>query len=398
MNFGFNLKHLISTWRRADPKRNVCLNNYHRKHYPRRRYFPHVTPQTLPQSLSLSVSLSAPSFRNPQQQLRRHHAPCLHRHNTQRERSSPQLARYTVYAHTRQPRGINKRSLVSSQPPLPLCYFYNRKKIKMRALPLLCFAAAIAAAASSRLPSPPLDVLAGSDQRPPQPLQLQPADQSERRIHQLAAAAAPLDVLAGSDQRPPQQLQSADQSERRIHQLAAAAPPLDVLAGSDQRPPPLHLQVADQSERRIHRLAAAIAKIPPHEQVARVARFVAHAVDWAALATLSGRDPPGPGLPFASVFSVSDGPVGNASGVPYMYLSSLDVSVKDIAADPRVSMAMTLASTDYCTRSVYDPQSPLCARVTFIGNVSRVVDEAEAAFAVMVVVVMVVVIVVVVLV
>ncbi|XP_032836406.2 protein CREG1-like isoform X1 [Petromyzon marinus] len=250
----------------------------------------------------------------------------------------------------------------------------------MRALPLLCFAAAIAAAAA-----------ASSSSRPPPPLHLQATDQSERRVHRLNnAAAPPLDVLAGSDQPPqPLHLQSTDQSERRVHRLnnAAAAPPLDVLAGSDQPPPQpqqplhLHLRATDQSERRVHRLTSASSKIPPHEQVARVARFVAHAVDWAALATLSGRAPPGRGLPFASVFSVSDGPAGDASGVPYMYLSSLDVSVKDIAADPRVSMTMTLASTDYCSRGVYDPQSPLCARVTLIGNVSRVVDEAEAAFA-----------------
>ncbi|XP_042300712.1 protein CREG1-like, partial [Sceloporus undulatus] len=71
--------------------------------------------------------------------------------------------------------------------------------------------------------------------------------------------------------------------------------------------------------------------IPPHEEAARVARFVAHACDWGALATLSAQEPPMRGRPFANVFSLSDGPAESpGSGVPYLYLTALEVSVKDL--------------------------------------------------------------------
>lgn len=69
--------------------------------------------------------------------------------------------------------------------------------------------------------------------------------------------------------------------------------------------------------------------IPPHEQVARVARFVAHQVDWASMATIATHKPV-VGQPFSNVFSVSDGPRGSGSGVPYMYLTRMEISVQDL--------------------------------------------------------------------
>lgn len=72
-------------------------------------------------------------------------------------------------------------------------------------------------------------------------------------------------------------------------------------------------------------------EIPPHEDAARVARFVVHSCDWGALATLSTQDPPMRGQPFSNVFSVSDGPASSpGTGVPYMYLTALDISVHDL--------------------------------------------------------------------
>lgn len=69
--------------------------------------------------------------------------------------------------------------------------------------------------------------------------------------------------------------------------------------------------------------------IPPHDQVARVARFVAHQCDWASMATISTHKPV-VGQPFSNVFSVSDGPEGSGSGVPYMYLTRMEISVEDL--------------------------------------------------------------------
>lgn len=70
-------------------------------------------------------------------------------------------------------------------------------------------------------------------------------------------------------------------------------------------------------------------RIPPHDQVARVARYVVHQVDWASMATISTHKPV-VGQPFSNAFSISDGPVGSSSGVPYMYLTRMEISVQDL--------------------------------------------------------------------
>ncbi|XP_033002667.1 protein CREG1 [Lacerta agilis] len=124
-----------------------------------------------------------------------------------------------------------------------------------------------------------------------------------------------------------------------------------------------------------------VVQIPPHEDVARVARFVAHSCDWGALATLSAQDPPMRGQPFSNVFSVSDGPRGSSSGVPYMYLTPLEVSVQDLQVNANASLTMSLAQTPYCKKEGYDPQNPLCAHVIFSGIVEKVQNGTEADFA-----------------
>lgn len=54
-----------------------------------------------------------------------------------------------------------------------------------------------------------------------------------------------------------------------------------------------------------------------------------HFLDWTALSTISTL----PGIwsfPFSNIVSFSDGPVENSSGIPYMYLTPLDMSVQDL--------------------------------------------------------------------
>uniref|UniRef100_A0A669C601 Cellular repressor of E1A-stimulated genes 1 n=2 Tax=Oreochromis TaxID=8139 RepID=A0A669C601_ORENI len=119
--------------------------------------------------------------------------------------------------------------------------------------------------------------------------------------------------------------------------------------------------------------------IPPHEQVARVARFVAHQVDWASMATIATHKPV-VGQPFSNVFSVSDGPRGSGSGVPYMYLTRMEISVQDLEVSAVASLSMSLAQTDYCRQQSFDPQSPLCAHIILSGSVQEV-NGTEAEFA-----------------
>lgn len=70
-------------------------------------------------------------------------------------------------------------------------------------------------------------------------------------------------------------------------------------------------------------------KIPPHEEVARMARFVVNKCDWASMATISTHEPV-KGQPFSNTFSISDGALGNGTGTPYMYLTHLEISVQDL--------------------------------------------------------------------
>lgn len=53
-------------------------------------------------------------------------------------------------------------------------------------------------------------------------------------------------------------------------------------------------------------------------------------VDWAAVATISTRREIQT-FPTANLVSLSDGPIGNGTGVPYMYLTPLDYTAQDIA-------------------------------------------------------------------
>ncbi|KAM9766603.1 protein CREG1 isoform 2-T3 [Menidia menidia] len=111
--------------------------------------------------------------------------------------------------------------------------------------------------------------------------------------------------------------------------------------------------------------------VPPHEQVARVARFIAHECEWASMATVSTHRPV-VGQPFSNVFSVSDGPRGASSGVPYLYMTRMEVSVQDLQVNPQASLSMSLAQTDYCRQQGFDPQSPLCAHIILSGSVMEV--------------------------
>ncbi|XP_059824491.1 protein CREG1 [Hypanus sabinus] len=118
-------------------------------------------------------------------------------------------------------------------------------------------------------------------------------------------------------------------------------------------------------------LLSRVGAIPPHEEVARMARYVVNRCDWAAMATVSTHKPV-VGRAFANVFSISDGLQGKGSGVPYLYLTPLEISVQDIKNDPEVSLTVTLAETDYCRKNKYDAQSPLCCRVILCGTIVTV--------------------------
>ncbi|XP_037681362.1 protein CREG1 isoform X2 [Choloepus didactylus] len=126
-------------------------------------------------------------------------------------------------------------------------------------------------------------------------------------------------------------------------------------------------------------VATRIPPLPPREDAARVARFVTHVCDWGALGTISTVQAVR-GRPFANVFSLSDGPPGAGSGVPYFYLSPLQLSVGDLQENPHATLTMSLAQTNFCRKHGFDPQSPLCAHIILSGTVTKV-NETEMEFA-----------------
>jgi len=115
---------------------------------------------------------------------------------------------------------------------------------------------------------------------------------------------------------------------------------------------------------------------PPHDQTARMARYVCHQSNWGAMATISARTPT-VGFPFANVFSLSDGPIGESTGTPYIYATPMEISFHDLRPNPQASITMSLAEGNYCTEKHYDPMDPRCAHIILTGNMVSVPKDSE---------------------
>jgi len=110
---------------------------------------------------------------------------------------------------------------------------------------------------------------------------------------------------------------------------------------------------------------------PPHEQTALTARYVVHVSDWGSLASISSQKGIY-GLPYANVFSTSDGIIGNVSrGIPYFFMTPMDVSAQDLAHNPAATLVVSEAQSEICKNSHLDPESPVCARVMLTGHIEK---------------------------
>jgi len=115
---------------------------------------------------------------------------------------------------------------------------------------------------------------------------------------------------------------------------------------------------------------------PPYYEDAKMARYITHEANWAALATIAAREPI-IGYPFANIFSLSDGPVDNSTGVPYFYISEWEISAQDMVVNNQVSITMTLAQGEYCESNNLDPESPLCAHLIMTGELVKLTPGSE---------------------
>eukprot|EP00088_Acartia_fossae_P031726 TRINITY_DN3253_c0_g2_i5.p2 TRINITY_DN3253_c0_g2~~TRINITY_DN3253_c0_g2_i5.p2 ORF type:complete len:306 (+),score=92.24 TRINITY_DN3253_c0_g2_i5:31-918(+) len=127
--------------------------------------------------------------------------------------------------------------------------------------------------------------------------------------------------------------------------------------------------------------ANSIPEPPDHKQTAKMSRYLCHYSDWLAMATISTRGSL-TGTPFASIFSYSDGPLGNSTGIPYFYMTNMDMSTHDLQKNSKASVTISLAQNGYCRVHSLDPEDPRCAHVILAGDVVKVpANSSEEAFA-----------------
>lgn len=54
------------------------------------------------------------------------------------------------------------------------------------------------------------------------------------------------------------------------------------------------------------------------------------------------------GLPFGNIFSISDGPLDNSTGVIYFYVTPMDNTVSDLKSNPHASLTLSEAEGEFC--------------------------------------------------
>eukprot|EP00622_Pseudochattonella_farcimen_P004264 FR739619.1.p1 GENE.FR739619.1~~FR739619.1.p1 ORF type:complete len:191 (+),score=12.62 FR739619.1:165-737(+) len=107
------------------------------------------------------------------------------------------------------------------------------------------------------------------------------------------------------------------------------------------------------------------------------ARYLVTETDWAILSTISTMEAT-PGAPFGNPQSHAD-----INGTLYFYVSDMDQSMIDIAANPSVSYALSAAeklTSPACGTlpKAGDPESPLCTRLTINGQFVNISGTDEA--------------------
>jgi len=98
-----------------------------------------------------------------------------------------------------------------------------------------------------------------------------------------------------------------------------------------------------------------------------LARYIVHNTLWGTVSTISVLLN---GEPFGTVQSFSDGTVEESTGVPFFFLAAADPVVQDTKSNPWTSLSLSEAQRDYYKVHNWDPELPLCARITLTGKVN----------------------------
>uniref|UniRef100_A0A7S2H160 CREG-like beta-barrel domain-containing protein n=1 Tax=Helicotheca tamesis TaxID=374047 RepID=A0A7S2H160_9STRA len=132
---------------------------------------------------------------------------------------------------------------------------------------------------------------------------------------------------------------------------------------------------------------------PSWKDKEKTARWMVHTLNWGVLSTISTRNnilhnddssSSAPPVPFGNVYSFVDGPCDKSTGIPYIYASGMDQSMKDVTSNNAVSFMLTEASLtnglDSCvvqSGGYGDPEMPTCARVVITGRLEVVEENTE---------------------
>ncbi|EOY02279.1 Pyridoxamine 5\'-phosphate oxidase family protein isoform 1 [Theobroma cacao] len=116
---------------------------------------------------------------------------------------------------------------------------------------------------------------------------------------------------------------------------------------------------------------------PDRDDAAAYARWLVSQNTWGILNTLSSELE---GAPFGNVVSFSDGLPDKGTGIPYFYLTTLDPTARNALKDQRSSLTISEYPLGTCGKA--DPESPVCAKITFTGSLGLLdAKSKEAEFA-----------------
>ncbi|KAK9790117.1 hypothetical protein WJX73_002745 [Symbiochloris irregularis] len=107
---------------------------------------------------------------------------------------------------------------------------------------------------------------------------------------------------------------------------------------------------------------------PPHVETARMTRWLVHANDWGTLSTISVKHH---GVPFGNTASYSDGAMSHSTGRLLFYLTLMDATAQDAAANPNVTLSIAEAQLPGSCGTT-DPEDPTCAKVSITGQLKPV--------------------------
>lgn len=107
---------------------------------------------------------------------------------------------------------------------------------------------------------------------------------------------------------------------------------------------------------------------PPVDKAAQYARYIVRNSDWCSLSHVSHQNDVTKGYPMSRVFSFSDGPLSNSTGVPYLYTTFMDRGTRDLKTDVRSTITISLDQGTFCDDRKLDAEDPRCSQVILTGD------------------------------